>query len=200
MNVKLLFIASLLSLALTGCVSFNPAGPLSPPAETATYTQPYGAMLGDIKVTDETINEAQRRNIADQLAPQIEDYIKRGEFFQHSLTFPAKLDKQDVQLQFNFSSLKARRTPHPAYIPGALITLTMWIWFNGPIYVDKYDLAAEVIILDKEGKALASAEKVVKQNKNTGLWDYDYMFPNGTAQLTELIDSLLNASTSKLPR
>ena len=103
-----------------------------------------------------------------------------------------------VQLQFDFSSLKGKRTPHPGYVPGALLTLTIWIWVNGPIYVDKYDLAAELQILDNQGRQLALSQKNLVVDKNTGLWDYDYMFPSGGQQLTELVEQLLQDGTRQL--
>lgn len=190
--------ASIASLALTGCVSFTPAGPISPPEQIIEHSLPGSAMIKDVKVTDQRIDEKTRRNIGNQLTAQISQHIEKGEYFKQVISFPAKLDEQDVQLQFDFSSLKGKRTPHPAYVPGALLTLTIWIWVNGPIYVDKYDLAAELQILDSEGRQLALSQKKLVVDKNTGLWDYDYMFPSGGQQLTELVEQLLEDGTQQL--
>ena len=55
------------------------------------------------------------------------------------------------------------------------MTLTLWIWVDGPIYVDKYDLAGELIIEDRQGKQLARSVEQVKLDKNVGLWNADYL-------------------------
>ena len=190
--------AGLVSMALTGCVSFTPAGPISPPSQIVERSLPGSAMIKDVKVTDQRLDEQTRRNIGNQLTAQISQHVEKGEYFRRVISFPAKLNEQDVQLQFDFSSLQGKRTPHPGYFPGALLTLTIWIWVNGPIYVDKYNLAAELQILDSEGKQLALSQKKLVVDKNTGLWDYDYMFPSGGQQLTELVEQLLQDGTAQL--
>ncbi|NQD95861.1 hypothetical protein HP532_24690 [Pseudomonas sp. CrR25] len=191
--------AGLLSLALTGCVSFTPAGPIGPPSQIVEHSVPAAAMLKDVKISDQRLDDTQRRNISNQLTSQIAQHVDRGEYFQRVVSFPAKLNEQDVQLQFEFSSLKGKRTPHPGYFPGALLTLTMWIWVNGPIYVDKYDLAAELQITDSAGQQLAIARKNLVLNQNTGLWDYDYFNPAlGSRQLTQLVEQLLQDGTQQL--
>ncbi len=93
-------------------------------------------MIKDVKVTDTRIDENTRRNIGNQLTAQISQHIEKGEYFKRVISFPAKLNERDVQLQFDFSSLKGKRTPHPGYFPGALLTLTIWIWVNGRYFFD----------------------------------------------------------------
>lgn len=190
--------AGLLSLALTGCVSFTPAGPIGPPSQVMQHSFPAGAMLKDVTVSDQRLNDTLRRNIGNQLTAQLAQHIERGEYFKHVISFPARLDEQDVQLQFDFTSLKGKRTPHPGYFPGALLTLTLWIWVNGPIYVDKYDLAAELQITDSDGRQLARVDKVLALDQNTGLWDHDYFNPSGSRQLTQLVEQLLHDGTQQL--
>ena len=191
--------AGLLSLALTGCVSFTPSGPIGLPSHVLEHSVPAGAMLKDVEVSDPRLNELQRRNISNSLTAQIAQHVERGEYFERMISFPAKLDERDVQLQFNFTSLKGKRTPHPGYVPGALLTLTMWIWVNGPIYVDKYDLAAELQIIDATGKQLALSRQTLALNQNTGLWDHDYLSQTlGARQLTQLVEQLLQDGTRQL--
>jgi len=126
-------------------------------------------------------------------------YISRGEYFEKIINFPARAQDDDVILKFNFSSLEGKRTPHPAYFPGALLTLTGWIWVNGPIYVDKYELAGDLQIENASGKRLASSKKILSIRQNTGFWDADYgNFSLGGKQLTQLVDSLLKDVTSQL--
>lgn len=191
--------AGLLSLALTGCVSFTPTGPIGLPTDVIEHSVPAGAMLKDVEVSDAQLDDTQRRNISNALTTQIAKHIERGEYFERMISFPAKLDEQDVELRFNFTSLKGKRTPHPGYFPGALLTLTMWIWVNGPIYVDKYDLAAELAITDAAGQQLALSQKTLVLDQNTGLWDADYFnAAPGSRQLTQLVEQLLKDGTQQL--
>lgn len=197
-NLKYLA-AALMGLALTGCVSFTPSGPIGLPSHVVEHSVPAGAMIKDAKVSDSRLNETQRKNISNALTAQIAQHVERGEYFERMISFPTKLDDKDVQLQFNFTSLKGKRTPHPGYFPGALLTLTVWIWVNGPIYVDKYDLAAELQIIDAAGKQVAISKKTLVRNQNTGLWDYDYFNGSlGSRQLTELVEQLLTDATQQL--
>lgn len=191
-------VAGLLSVALTGCVSFTPTGPIGLPSQAMAQSVPVGALLKDVEVSDPQLNETQRRNISNVLTTQIAQHIDRGEYFERMISFPAKLDERDVELRFNFTSLKGKRTPHPGYFPGALLTLTMWIWVNGPIYVDKYDLRGELTIDDAAGKQVAHVEKVLVLNQNTGLWDADYFNASGSQQLTQLVEQLLKDGTQQL--
>lgn len=199
MTFPKLLAAGLLSLVLTGCVSFTPSGPIGLPERIVEQSIPAGAMVKDVVISDPRLNENQRRNISNVLTTQIAQHVERGEYFERVISFPAKLGEQDVELQFEFSSLKGKRTPHPGYFPGALLTLTVWIWVNGPIYVDKYDLAAELTIRDASGKQVAVSQKTLQLNQNTGLWDADYFSTSlGARQLTRLVEDLLQDGTRQL--
>ncbi|TBU88323.1 hypothetical protein [Phytopseudomonas dryadis] len=192
--------AAALLLALTGCVSFNPAGPIGDPAQKAAQTQPRAAMIEDVAITDGKIDEALRKTLSAQFTQQLIRRVERGEYFEELISFPATLGEQDVALQFTFTSLQGKRTPHPGYFPGALLTLTIWIWVNGPIYVDKYDVAGSLEIVDASGKVLASSEQAIKLQQNTGLWDSDYFNMSlGSDQLNQLVEQLLQDGTRKLP-
>lgn len=192
-------VAGLLGLTLTGCVSFTPAGPIGDPEQHATVTQPHAAMIEDVVISDSTLKENLRKNLSTQFTEQLAKRVERGEYFQRVISFPATLGEDDVVLKFNFTSLKGKRTPHPAYFPGALVTLTIWIWVNGPIYVDKYDLAGELAIEDSEGKVLASSRQTIMLKQNTGLWDNDYFnLSLGSDQLNQLVEHLLHDSTRQL--
>jgi hypothetical protein len=193
------FVAGLFSLALTGCVSFTPAGPIGDAKQRATITQPYGVKVEDVVISDAAVRDNLRSNLSSQFTQQLSRHIETGEYFEQVISFPATLGEQDVVLKLNFTSLKGKRTPHPAYIPGALITLTMWIWVNGPIYVDKYDLAGELTIESAQGKRLASSRKAIKLDNNTGIWDRDYFNTSlGAEQLDRLVEALLQDSTQQL--
>ncbi|MHC5349895.1 YajG family lipoprotein [Metapseudomonas furukawaii] len=192
-------IFAVLVLSLGGCVSFTPSGPIGPPAQTAEKTYAHAAMIDDVRISDVGIDKDAQRTISNQLTSQIGQHIERGEYFQRLIAFPAKVDEEDVVLKFNFTTLQGKRTPHPGYFPGALLTLTMWIWVNGPIYVDKYNLAGELVIEDARGQRLASSRKTLVRNQNTGFWDRDYYNMSlGDAQLTQLVEDLLKDTSTQL--
>lgn len=191
--------AALLSLSLTGCVSFNPAGPISEPAQKAPTSLPKAVMIDGVVVSDASINAEVRKNLGNQFTSQLNKRMERGEYFREVISFPAKLGEQDALLKLEFSSLKGKRSPHPGYFPGAILTLTGWIWFNGPIYVDRYDLTGTLTFEDAQGRTLASSQKTLQRKQNTGLWDDDYFSLSlGASQLNELVEELLQDSLQQL--
>lgn len=201
MKLSLYLCLSTLCLSLTGCISFTPAGPIGLADQLAPQTQPRAAMIDDVVISDMQINNDLRVTLSHQFTEQLSNRIEQGEYFKQVLSFPAKLGEDDVMLKFNFSSLKGKRTPHPAYFPGALLTLTVWIWVNGPIYVDKYDLAGQLSITDAHGKVLTDSKRVIKRDENIGLWDDDYFTTTlGSAQVNELVEQLIKDSTEKLDK
>ncbi|MDG9925276.1 MULTISPECIES: hypothetical protein [unclassified Pseudomonas] len=191
--------AALLSLSLTGCVSFNPAGPIGEPAHKASTPRQQAVMVDEVVVSDSSIDAEVRKNLGSQFTAQLNKRIERGEYFREVISFPATLGEQDALLKLEFNSLKGKRTPHPGYFPGAILTLTGWIWFNGPIYVDKYDLTGTLTFEDAQGRTLASSQKTLQRKQNTGLWDDDYFnLALGATQLNELVEDLLQDSLQQL--
>ncbi|WP_371922486.1 hypothetical protein [Pseudomonas sp. H3(2019)] len=186
-------------LSLTGCVSFTPLGPIGEPVSKATTTLDRGAEIGDVVISAPALNDNVRAAGSKHLTEQISAYVERSDYFKKTVVFPVKAGEDDVILKFNLTSLAGKRTMHPAYIPGSVLTLTIWIWANGPIYVDKYDLAGELVIEDRNGKQLAKSVEQVKLDKNVGLWNPDYMNTRlGAAQLRDLIAQLLASATPQL--
>lgn len=188
-------------LSLTGCVSFTPLGPIGDPVVRATSTLDRGAEVDDVVISAPRLNDNVRAGGSKQLTEQISMYVDKSDYFKRTVVYPAKAGEDDVVLKFNLTSLSGKRTTHPAYFPGGLVTLTLWIWVNGPIYIDKYDLAGELVIEDRRGKQLAKSTGQVKLNENVGFWDNDYVNTNlGAVQLRDLIAQLLADSTPQLRR
>jgi hypothetical protein len=186
-------------LSLTGCFSFNTYGPIGEPDKAATVTSPRVAQMADVVVSVPKINDELRKNVSRQLTEQINHYIESAGYFKDLSVFPARLGDQDVMLKFNLTSLHGKRSAHPAYFPGALLTLTIYIWVNGPIYVDTYDLAGELTIEDRTGKTLAKSIEKVDEPHNVGLYDADYAAPGlGSRQLRDLIAKLTDAAVTQL--
>ncbi|WP_460145525.1 hypothetical protein [Pseudomonas sp. S2_A02] len=188
-----------LGLSLTGCVSFTPLGPIGEPLKPASSTLDRSAEISEVVISAPELDDKVRVAGSRQLTEQVSAYVDKSDYFKRIVVFPAKAGEDDVVLKFNLTSLAGKRTVHPAYIPGALVTLTIWIWVDGPIYVDKYDLAGELIIEDRQGKQLARSVEQVKLDKNVGLWNADYLNPRlGGSQLRDLIAHLLASATPQL--
>jgi hypothetical protein len=200
---KTLFEASVLVaiLSMTGCVSYNVTGPLGAPLHPAPISSPRTAQIADVTVSAPGIDEATKTAISRSLTAQLNQYVQTGGYFKQVSEYPARLDENDVLLKFNMTSLKGHRSPHPGYIPGALLTLTLWIWVNGPIYVDSFDVAGDLVIVDRDGKELAAAKDQVKLERNVGLYGREYWAPTmGAKQLNELVSQLLDTATTRLAK
>jgi hypothetical protein len=200
---KTLFVASVLVaiLSMTGCVSYNVTGPLGAPLHPAPISSPRTAQIADVTVSAPAIDEATKTAISRSLTAQLNQYVQTGGYFKQVSEYPARLGENDVLLKFNMTSLKGHRSPHPGYIPGALLTLTLWIWVNGPIYVDSFDVAGDLVIVDRDGKELAAAKDQVKLERNVGLYGREYWAPTmGAKQLNELVSQLLDTATTRLAK
>ncbi|MEE1887383.1 hypothetical protein [Pseudomonas carassii] len=186
---------------MSGCVSYNVSGPVGAPAHQATVTSPRSAQVADVQVNAPGIDHATGQAISRSLTTQLNHYVTQAGYFKAVTEYPARLDEQDVLLKFDMTSLKGHRAPHPAYFPGALLTLTMWIWFNGPIYVDSFDVAGNLVIVDRDGVELARAKEQLRFEHNVGLYGGEYWAPQmGGKQLTKLVGELLDDATVQLAK
>lgn len=197
--IQLLAVAVIASLA--GCVSYTPSGPIGAPLAKAPATLPMGAQVADVVVSVPKLNDTKRGAIGQQLTDQITQYVGLSDYFHQVVSFPAKAAGDDVVLKFDFTHLYGHRGMHPAYLPGALLTLTIWIWVDGPIYTDTLDLSGTLTIEDAHGKPLAKVQDSVDLKRNIGLYDREYWAPTlGRPQMRELVAKLLADGTAKLPK
>jgi hypothetical protein len=193
--------ALLAALSMTGCVSYTVTGPIATPLHPVSVSSPRSAQIADVTVSAADVNEANKAAISSSLTAQITQYVRTAGYFKQVTEYPVRLGEQDVTLKFNMTSLKGHRAPHPAYVPGALLTLTIWIWVNGPIYVDSFDVAGDLVIVDRNGKELAKATDSIKFEHNVGLYSGQYWAPSmGGQQLTKLVGQLLDTTTANLAK
>ena len=201
LNTLLRAAALIATLSMTGCVSYTVTGPIGAPLHPAAASSPRSAQIADVTVNAADVNEANKTAISRSLTAQLNQYVRAAGYFKQVTEYPTRLEENDVVLKFNMTSLKGRRAPHPAYIPGALLTLTIWIWVNGPIYVDSFDVAGNLVIVDRNGKELATAEQALKFEHNVGLYGGEYWAPSmGAQQLNKLVAQLLDTATAKLAK
>lgn len=190
-------IAALLSM--TGCVSYKVTGPVGAPAHPASISSPRSAQVADVQVSAPGIDKPTGQAISRSLTQQLNRYVEQGGYFKQVTEYPTRLGEQDVLLKFDMTSLEGHRAPHPAYFPGALLTLTFWIWFNGPIYVDSFDVAGNLVVVDRDGVELARAKDQLRFEHNVGLYGGEYWAPSmGGQQLTKLVGKLLDDATVQL--
>ena len=193
--------AVIATLSMTGCVSYTVTGPIGAPLHPAAASSPRSAQIADVAVSDADVNEANKTAISRSLTAQLNQYVRTAGYFKQVTEYPVRLEENDVVLKFNMTSLKGHRAPHPAYVPGALLTLTIWIWVNGPIYVDSFDVAGDLVIVDRNGKELATAKDTITFEHNVGLYSGQYWAPSmGGQQLTKLVAQLLDTATAKLAK
>ncbi|WP_242201735.1 MULTISPECIES: hypothetical protein [unclassified Pseudomonas] len=201
LNTLLRASALIATLSMTGCVSYTVTGPIGAPLHPAAASSPRSAQIADVTVNAADVNEANKTAISRSLTAQLNQYVRAAGYFKQVTEYPTRLEESDVVLKFNMTSLKGHRAPHPAYIPGALLTLTIWIWVNGPIYVDSFDVAGNLVIVDRNGKELATAEQALKFEHNVGLYGGEYWAPSmGAQQLNKLVAQLLDTATAKLAK
>ncbi|KAF2408792.1 hypothetical protein ACMSI6_10925 [Pseudomonas antarctica] len=193
--------ALIATLSMTGCVSYTVTGPIGAPLHPATSSSPRSAQIADVAVNAADVNDANKTAISRSLTAQLNQYVRTAGYFKQVTEYPTRLEENDVVLKFNMTSLKGHRAPHPAYIPGALLTLTIWIWVNGPIYVDSFEVAGDLVIVDRNGKELATAKEDLKFEHNVGLYGREYWAPSmGAQQLNTLVAQLLDTATAKLAK
>jgi hypothetical protein len=189
------------TLSMTGCVSYTVSGPVGAPAHPAPVGSPRTAQVADVVVSAPDVNDATRTAISRSLTAQLNQYVQTGGYFKQVTEYPTRLGENDVLLKFDMTSLKGHRGGHPGYVPGALLTLTLWIWVNGPTHVDTYDVAGNLSIVDRDGKELAAAKEEIKLKHNIGLYDREYWAPTmGAQQLNQLVAQQLDNATARLAK
>ncbi len=151
------------------------------------------AEIADPEVRDKSLLEH-------SLTVNVVEYVQEAEYFRAVKTMPGQLGAADYLLRLRFNRYRQRRAPHPAYFPGAILTLTLWIWAGGPIYRDTSDLAAELVVTDGRGSVLTTVISAMTEAHSVSLWSPEYSLPSGIAARTALIKDLMNKAVRDLAR
>ena len=77
--------------------------------------------------------------------------------------------------------------PHPTYFSLALITLTLYIWFGGPIYEDVSDLSGVLTVKDGTGRSLTQVTSHLHDVHSVSLWSPQYILPSGISARSSLM-------------
>lgn len=180
-----------------GCVSV-PTGSSLAAAAPASVSLSRGAWLAQVLVTDPSAKETVELQRSLTLA--IASYAADAKYFPRVNQLPGKLRPDDLVLRFEFDRYQLRRAPHPAYFPGAILTLTLYIWFGGPIGRDTASLSGALRVEDAAGNELVSVRDSFEDSHNVSLYSPDYAFPSSIQSRTNLVRSLLDKAVSELAR
>ena len=181
--------------ASLGCVSVPPGSALEP-ARPAQVRLPSGAWLAPATITDPAA--VQRREIEQSLTLSIATYVEDAKYFSRVNRLPGNPRPDEYVLYFDFSRYQMERTPHPAYFPLAILTLTIYIWVGGPIYVDKSTLAGELVVKAVSGATLVQVSDSFADQHDVSFNSPDYLFPTGMAARTTLVRTLLDRAVAEL--
>lgn len=121
----------------------------------------------------------------------VEKYIEETQMFNRSQILPGTIGTNDEQLQFRFDKFTIRRSASPAYFPLSLLTLTIYIWANGTIFVDTIDIEATLIAFEAKGQQLAEFKQKINTEKNIGFNDPEYRMLSSIGERTQVVRGLL---------
>jgi hypothetical protein len=185
----------LLIFALNACFSIQPGTTLAPAAPTARRIE-RAAWIQPIQIADPSVARADRA--ASQLTLSFQKYIEQTSAFRSVGILPADMSQDDIVLSLRFERYRQARKLHPAYLPAALLTFSLYIWFGGPIYRDEIDLNATLQLLSASGSVLAQATTERRESRTTNVWSTEYMLPSGLQPRTAAIQTLLDDALSQL--
>ncbi len=191
------FITAMVFLTQSGCFSIPLSANLGPPENSAGRVDAT-AWVGKVEVTDTRARQA--ASLSDSLALSIRDYVDAGEYFRGVKMLPGRPATGDYVLDFTFEEFYQRRRFHAAYFPAAILTLTLYIWFGGPIVVDTIDLAGTLQITGADGRLVATSTSSVQEKDNRSLYSDQYLTADITAERTRLIRELLENAVGELKR
>lgn len=180
---------------LVGCVSI-PAGTSLDPPIFSSQALPQKAWINTVKITDSSVSNPVV--LEDSLRGNLKSYIQSAGYFRQFDSLPGKTAPDDLVLNFHFDAYQQERSIHPAYFPLAIATLTFYIWFGGPIAVDKSYLSGNLEIFDGVGHGLLSVSSTIKEKHNVSVWSPDYALPSGIKARTELIEALLSKAKAEI--
>jgi hypothetical protein len=183
--------------ASVGCLTV-PTGTSLETARPASVSVARGAWLAQALVTDPSAKETVE--LQRSLTLNIAAYAADAKYFARVNQLPGKLRPDDVVLRFEFDRYQLRRAPHPAYFPGAILTLTLYIWFGGPIGRDTANLSGQLRIEDAAGQELVTVRDAFEDTHDVSLYSPDYAFPSSIHSRTNLVRSLLDKAVSELVR
>jgi hypothetical protein len=181
--------------SLSGCVSIRAGTGLDDP-HPARATIGSRAWVHRVAIQDPEADASEKTE--DALTLNLEKFLSDGRYFEDVALAPGRMAEDDVALRFTFSRYRQTRSVHPAYFPGALLTLTLYIWFGGPIGKDSSDLEGHLVVEDAAGELIAEGHSSLEDSHNVSFWSDDYALPSGVPERTRFIQQLVDDALGHL--
>lgn len=162
--------------------------------------------LSKVEILDPSVDD--KSATENTLTVNILKYLQEGRYFKEANFFPDKVDESDLVLRFQFDRYKQKRTVHPAYFPGALLTATLYIWVGGPVTTESLSFSGKLIVEDSHGSLITEVSSQVNDkynlsiysNEKSATWSGRAINPRATDARTLIIKELLNKAIEILQK
>lgn len=179
-------------IGLSGCFTLPP-GTTFKKGDPGTVQVSKRAWVNSVKVTDPAVTNP--RVLEDSLRANLTVFLQESGYFVSIDTLPGVVKPEDLVLDFRFSRFWQERRVHPAYFPAALLTLTLYIVFGGPITIDECDVSGSLIVKDGNGQVVAESAAQAQDRENISLYN---VVPSGGTARTAMAQELLQKAIQKL--
>jgi len=177
-------------LFLVGCVSYPQGVGLEPASAKHIHTKKNIWLKP--AVIDAWKNSEDKNTAETSMTLSLQKFLEETGSFEQVSVLPGKIADRDHVLNFRFKNFSVSRSAHPAYFPAAILTLTFYIWFNGPIYIDTININADLYVTDLAGKPVAEFSENINKEINVGFSDPEYYMPSGIRQRTAVVNGLVD--------
>jgi hypothetical protein len=175
---------------LSGCVSY-PQGVGLETASGKGFHADSGIWLAPAAIHS-GLKQEDREAAETSMTLSLQKFLEETGVFTKIVVLPANVPSDGHVLHFEFKNYSVSRKAHPAYFPAAILTLTFYIWFNGPIYIDTVNIDAGLYVTDAAGKPVAEFSETIKDKINVGFSDPEYYMPSGIKQRTAAVNGLVD--------
>jgi hypothetical protein len=181
--------------ALTACGSIPSSTGLDPAIPRSSIVA-RNAWIGPVRILDPAVQN--RTSVEDSLTADIAKFVRESRGFLEVDSVPGKPHGDDVFLNFRFDRYRQERKLNPAYLPAAVLTLTLYTWLGGPVYDDASELSGMLTVKDLSGKTLAEACAHLTEQQSVSLWSVGYASFDGRKPRTLLVQELVDEAAESL--
>ena len=193
-NISKLLVILILAATSVGCVAMPQASTLAP-GHPAPARSGHEAVIERVVVADPSLSAPDV--IEESLTINVAQLVSQAGYFKQVKVVPEQTT-DGYRVRLRFDHYQVTRRIHPAYFPVAFATVTLYIWFGGPIFRDQVDLKADLRIQTADGQTLATASDALTYFENIGFYSSKYGFRDGSEERTTLIQSLIDRALAQL--
>jgi hypothetical protein len=194
-GLKAIVVSSLLLTLPAGCASGPRAAGSSRPA-LVEHPLNHAAWLRKVEIPDRSV--ANRATLEESLTLTILERLEQSGDFRAVNALPGKPGNHDYVFRFQFDEYRLRRSIHPAYYPCAILTMTLYIWFGGPIANDTASIAGRLTVEDASGSPIVQVSSKSSCKESVSFWSPQFYFPGAIKARNLVIQDLLAKSTMQL--